>query len=261
MQSANSNIKDYQAAPDLLKDRVILVTGAGQGLGRAIAIACANHGATVLLSGRQVAKLETVYDEIIAAGSPEPVIFSTDLATAQDKDYESIANSIGWQLKRLDGIVHSASLFYNLSPLSIQTSEQWLDLFRVNALAPFALTRACEPLLKRSPDASVILVGESHGQQPAAFWGGFAVSKAAMETYLKIQADEWQDQLNLRVNLLIPGPIHSPHRSRTHPGEFKETLAKPEELAPYFLYLLGMDGRNTRGAVIDCHKDSGVQDY
>lgn len=259
MQSAN--IKDYQAAPDLLKDRVILITGAGQGLGRAISLACAAHGATVILNGRQGAKLETVYDEIVQSGAPEPVIFPTDLGVAQDKDYEQIANSINWQLKRLDGIVHSASLFFNLSPLSIQTSEQWLNLFRVNTLAPFALTRACEPLLKRSPDASVVLVGESHGHKPAAFWGGFAVSKAAMEAYLKIQTEEWEDQANLRINMVIPGPIHSPQRSRTHPGEFKETLAKPEELAPYFLYLLGRDGQASRGQVVNCRKGSGEQDY
>lgn len=261
MSSVKPQINDYQAAPDLLKDRVILVTGAGQGLGRAIGLACASRGATVILSGRQVAKLETVYDEIIAAGGPEPVIFSTDLATAQDKDYEALASSIGWQLKRLDGIVHSASLFFNLSPLSIQTSEQWLDLFRVNALAPFALTRACEPLLKRSPDASVVLVGESHGHKPAAFWGGFAVSKAAMQTYLKIQAEEWEGQENMRINMVIPGPIHSPQRARTHPGELKEELTKPEELAPYFLYLLGQDSRAIRGQVIKCRQGPGEQGY
>ena len=261
MQSAKTNIKDYRAAPDLLKGRVILITGAGQGLGRAMSLACAAHGATVILSGRQVAKLEAVYDEIIAAGGPEPVIFSTDLATAQDKDYETIANSIGWQLKRLDGIVHSASLFFNLSPLSLQTTEQWLELFRVNALAPFALTRACEPLLKRSSDASVVLVGESHGHKPAAFWGGFAVSKAAMEAYLKIQAEEWEGQENLRINMVVPGPIHSPQRLRTHPGEFKEGLTKPEDLAPYFLYLLGADGRASRGQVVNCRMGSGEQDY
>jgi len=261
MQSGKIHIKDYQAAPDLLQERVILITGAGQGLGRAMSLACAAHGATVILSGRQVAKLEAVYDEIMAAGGPEPVIFSTDLASAQDKDYESIASAIGWQLKRLDGIVHSASLFYNLSPLAIQTSEQWLELFRVNALAPFALTRACEPLLKRSPDASVVLVGESHGHSPAAYWGGFAVSKAALEAYLKIQAQEWEDQANLRINLVIPGPIHSPQRARTHPGEFKENLTRPEDLAPYFLYLLGLDGRGSRGQIINCRRGSGEQDY
>jgi len=261
MSSAKIQLKDYQASPSLLKDRVILITGAGQGLGRAVSLTCAAHGATVILSGRQIAKLEKVYDEIMAAGGPEPVIFSTDLGTAQDKDYEALANSIGWQLKRLDGIVHSASLFFNLSPLSIQTSEQWLDLFRVNAMAPFALTRACEPLLKRSPDASVVLVGESHGDKPAAYWGGFAVSKAAMHTYLKIQAEEWESQSSLRINMVIPGPMHSPQRSRTHPGELKEALAKPEDLAPYFLYLLGPDGQSSRGQVIKCREGQGEQDY
>lgn len=245
-------MKDYQAAPDLLKDRVIMVTGAGQGLGRAMSLAFAAHGATVILLGRQVSKLEEVYDEIVAAGHPEPVIFAIDLSVAQDKDYDSVAQAIAWQLKRLDGIVHCAAFFYNTSPLNLQTSEQWLDLFKVNTLAPFALTRVCEPLLRQSPDASVILVGETHGHAPAAFWGGFAVSKAALEAYMKILADEWEGQPNLRANLVIPGPMHSPQRARSHPGETKDSLPKPEHLAPYFLYLLGPDGRGTNGRIVEC---------
>ncbi len=243
-------MKDYQAAPDLLKDRVILVTGAGQGLGRAVSLACAAHGATVILLGRQVGKLEAVYDEIVAAGHPQPAIFALDLASAGDKDYESLAQAIAWQLKRLDGIVHCAAFFYNSSPLALQTSEQWLDLFKVNALAPFALTRACEPLLRQSPDASVVLVGETHGHAPAAFWGGFAVSKAALEAYLKVLADEWAGQPNLRANLVIPGPVHTPQRARSHPGEVKADLPQAEDLAPWFLYLLGPDGRGSHGQII-----------
>lgn len=234
----------------LLQDRVILVTGAGQGLGRAAALAFAAQGATVILLGRTVAKLERVYDEIVRAGGPQPAILPAELSAAQDKDYDALADTIAQQLGRLDGILHCATAFAALSPLTLQTVEQWLTQFRVNTVAPFAITRACTPLLKRAVDASVILVGETHGHEPAAYWGGFAVSKAALEAYFRIQADEWSDCPNLRINLVIPGPIHSPLRARTHPAEDKTSLPQPEALCPLLIELMGPSGRETRGQVL-----------
>ncbi len=234
----------------LLQERVILVTGAGQGLGRAAALAFAAQGATVILLGRTVVKLERVYDEIQHAGGPQPAILPMDLAAAEDKDYELLADTIAQQLGRLDGILHCANAFASLSPLNQQTLEQWLIQFHVNAAAPFAINRACTPLLKRAPDASVILVGETHGHTPAAYWGGFAVSKAALEAYFRIQADEWADIPNLRINLVIPGPIHSPLRARTHPAEDKTKLPPPDALCPLLLQLMSTEGRDTRGRIL-----------
>ncbi len=233
-----------------LNERIILVTGAGQGLGRAAAKAFAAQGATVVLLGRTVAKLEAVYDEIVRAGGPQPAILPADLAAAQDKDFETLAYTLASQLGGLDGILHCANAFASLSPLSLQTVEQWMIQFRVNTVAPFAINRACMPLLQRSADASVILVGETHGHTPAAYWGGFAVSKAALEAYFRIQADEWSDLPNLRINLVIPGPIRSPLRARTHPAEDKGALPEPEALCPLLLQLMGPEGRDTRGQTL-----------
>jgi NAD(P)-dependent dehydrogenase (short-subunit alcohol dehydrogenase family) len=218
-------------ASQTLKDRVILVTGAGQGLGRATALACAAHGATVVLLGRTTRKLEQVYDEIVAAGHPMPAIFPMDLEKATDHDFDTLAQTIGYQLRRLDGIVHCAAEFDSPSPLGQQTAETWQRLFKVNAAAPFAINRSCLSLLAAAPEAAVVLVGESHGHVPAPYWGGFAVSKAALEAYFRIQASEWADWPNLRLNLVIPGPIHSPQRAKSHPGEDKSTLPGVERLA------------------------------
>lgn len=237
--------------PTPLQDRVILVTGAGQGLGRASALACAKRGATVVLLGRTTAKLERVYDDIVGAGGPQPAIFPMDIEKATDHDFDTLAQTLGYQMRRLDGIVHCASEFETPCPLSQQTAEQWQRLYKVNVIAPFAINRACLPLLTASPDASVILIGESHGHAPAAYWGGFAVSKAALEAYLRIQSEEWSGLPNLRVNLVLPGPINSPQRARSHPGEDKSTLPTPADVAGSLADLMGPDARDRRGELIE----------
>ncbi len=246
------DFKNYRAPKDLLKNRVILITGAGQGIGRAAALTYAAHGATIILHGRNVKKLERVYDEIEALGGAQPAIFPLDLEKAGDNDFAAFAEAIGTQLGRLDGMLHNAAFLSRLSPLETQTLEQWLVLLRVNLVAPFALTRACLPLLKASVDASVIMTSDTHGHDPAAYWGGFAVAKAGVEVLVKIQAQEWEILQNLRINAVIPGPVHCPQRTRTHPGEVKQSLRQPEDLMPTYLYLIGPDSKAVSGQTVFC---------
>ena len=243
-------LTNYHPSPDLLKDRVILVTGAGQGLGRAAALAYAAHGATVVLHGRKVSKLAKLYDDIIARDLSEPIIFPLDLASAGDADYAAMAHAITQQLGRLDGILHNAAMLTPLTLLANQTLEQWAELLRVNLVAPFALTRACLPLLRRAPEASIVLTSETHGHTPAAYWGGFAVAKAGLEALTRIWAQELEIHPNIRINALVPGPVASPQRAATHPGEVKDSMRKPADLAPYYLYLMGSDSAGISGEIV-----------
>jgi NAD(P)-dependent dehydrogenase (short-subunit alcohol dehydrogenase family) len=243
--------KQYRPRPDLLAGRVILVTGAGRGLGRTAALHCASHGATVILHGRDVPRLEAVYDEIEAAGGPQPVILPLDLANARDRDFENMALAIESQLGHLDGIVHNAVHFEHLAPLEQQRLDEWLASLRVNLVAPFALTRACTYLLKASPDAAVIVTADTHALRPAAYWAPLAVAKSGLVAFARIQAQEWDSQAHLRINVVVPGALDVPQRRKTHPGEARESRAAPDTVMPAYLYLLGPDSRGVTGEVVE----------
>jgi NAD(P)-dependent dehydrogenase (short-subunit alcohol dehydrogenase family) len=243
---------NYTPRTDLLKDRVILVTGAAQGLGHAAAIAFAQHGATVILHGRSVPKLEAAYDAIEALGAPQPAIMPLDFAKTTQAELDSFAQSIRSTLKRLDGIFHAAAHFSPLMPLALQDLDAWRKHTDVNLAVPAALTKACMPLLKQSPDAPVVFLTETHAIRPNAYWGAFAATKSALMTAATI----WQAEIlageTPRFRVCLPGPVASPSRSKSHPGEVASTLPSAESLSPHFLYLMGSDSRSDSGLLYRC---------
>jgi len=234
-----------------LRDRVVLVTGATGGLGRPIALACAAAGATVVLHAHVVRRLEEVYDAIVDAGHPEPTILPLDLAKAGADHFSNVASALNAQLHRLDAIVHTAVMLGALSPIEHQSFESWLALLRVNVAAPMGLTRALMPLLTQAPDASVVFTLDSRGEAPRAYWGGYAVTKAAIGALARELADEWENRPNLRVNAVVPGPIRSPLRRQTHPGEDPTKLPLPDQLVPLYLSLIGAQAKSDSGILVD----------
>jgi NAD(P)-dependent dehydrogenase (short-subunit alcohol dehydrogenase family) len=231
--------------------RVVLVTGAAGGIGRPVSLACARAGATVVLHGRVVRKLETLYDEIVAAGLPEPVILPLDLARAEAADFANVGSALEAQFGRLDALVHTAAMLGSLGPLEHQSFEMWVALLRVNVAAPMGLTRIVMPLLARAPDAAVIFTLDSRGQEPRAYWGGYAVTKAGVAALARELADEWEHRANLRVNAIVPGPIRSPLRGQTHPGEDATRLPTPDLLAPLYAHLVAGQRKDESDALID----------
>jgi NAD(P)-dependent dehydrogenase (short-subunit alcohol dehydrogenase family) len=247
-----TNPTTYTAPTGLLRERVILVTGASRGIGYAAALAFAAHGATVVLLGRDTTALEQAYDAIETAGGPEPAAIPFDLSSAGTRQFDELAHAIESKLGRLDGILHNASHFEKLSPLEQQSIDEWTRTLRVNVVAAAALDQACARLLKSSPDASVVFTSETHGHAPAAYWGSYGVSKAALEALMRTQAAEWSGHPNLRANAIVPGPVDSPLRSRTHPGALASTLRDPAALMPAYLYLMGPDSRGVTGTIVEC---------
>ena len=237
---------DYKPADDLLDDRIILVTGAGVGIGRAAARAFAAHGATVVLLGRTVPKLERVYDEIEAAGGPEPAIYPMHLEGASPHDYEELAHVIDMNFDRLDGILHNAANLPYLSRIKDYEADDWMKVVQVNLNAPFLLTQACLPLLSRSEDASVLFTTDVVGRVGKAFWGAYAASKFAIEGFSQVLAAELENSA-VRVNCVDPGPTLTALRKRAFPGEENTQLKPPETPMPLYLWAMGPDSRGTTG--------------
>ncbi len=240
---------DYKPAPDLLAQRVILITGAGDGLGKAAALACAAHGATLVLLGRTVPKLEAVYDRIVAAGHADPAIYPMDLLGASPDDHEELAERVAAEFGRLDGLLHNAAQLGTLTPIDYYDPRLWLETIQINLNAAFFLTRACLPLMKKSPDASIVFTSAAVGRQGRAYWGAYGVSKFGIEGMTQILAQELDAFPSMRVNSLDPGPARTRLRAAAYPGEDPQTLPQPKTLMATYLFLLGPDSRGINGHV------------
>lgn len=239
--------QDYSPSPTLLHDKVILVTGAGDGIGRTAAKTFAAHGATVVLLGRTMAKLETVYDEIEAAGHPQPAIYPLNLEGAVEKDYIDMCNALDEAFGQIDGLLHNAAELGERTPITNYSIGSWMRTMQVNVNAPFMLTKALLPLLDKASKGSIVFTGSGVGLQGRAFWGGYAASKAAAENLMQTLADELQETTQIRVNSFNPGATRTRMRAAAYPAENPGSVKTAEEIMPAYLYLLGDDSVGVSG--------------
>ena len=239
--------QDLDTPGDALVDRVILVTGAGSGLGMTAAHAFAAHGATVVLLGRRVRSLETVYDEIVAAGHPQPAIFPMDLATATADDCAALVAGIAASLGSLYGVVHSAALLGTLAPAEHCEPDEWQQVLQVNLSAAFLLSRACLPLLRAQPDARLLFTSAGVARRGRAYWGAYAVSKAGVDALMEVLADEEEVAGAVRVASIDPGPVRTRIHMAAYPGIPRAQLPSPESLMPAYLHFMSDAGRELHG--------------
>lgn len=248
MNSIEKLLENYYPNDNCLEDTIVAVTGAGDGIGKVIAKAYAQYGATVILLGRTVAKLEATYDEIEEAGYKQPAIFVIDFETATETEYQQLADAIDESFGRLDGLLHNAALLGERTSIANYSVKSWQQLMAVNVNAPFMLTKKCLPLLQESSQASIIFTGSSVGLKGRAYWGAYALSKAAIENLVQTLADELKDTSKIAVNSINPGATRTQMRAEAFPAEDPQTVKPAESLTTLYLYL--MDSDNTKGNTI-----------
>lgn len=236
---------------DSLQGRTIMVTGAGDGIGKAAALTYARSGATVILLGRTQQKLEAVYDSIASEKLPEAVIHPLDLAIAGVDDYDILGRSISEQFPALDGLLHNASELGALGPIQYFAPESWMKLMQININAVFLLTRTLLPALQQSDDARILFTSSSVGRKGRAYWGAYAVSKFATEGLMQVLADELSDTTSIRVNSINPGATRTEMRRSAYPAENPMSLPTAESLMPAYLYLMQAASHHLHGQAID----------
>ena len=232
-----------------LLNKTILVTGAGDGIGKQAALTYAAHGAEVILLGRTVKKLEQVYDEILKNGGPEPAIVPLDMSGATANHYRDMATTIDNQFKKLDGLLHNASLLGTLQPLVDISEEEFDQVMMVNVKSQFLMTKALIPVLKKAESASVIFTSSSVGQKGRAFWGTYSISKFATEGMMQVLADEYENS-NLRFNCINPGATRTAMRTKAYPAENSDKLKTPLDIMPLYIELMSDDSLSTKGQTL-----------
>jgi len=231
-------LADYSADPAALKDKTILVTGAGDGLGKSIASALAKYGATIILLSKTVKKLEAVYDGIEQVGGPQPAIFPMDLEKAEESDYQQLAVAIHDNFGQLDGLILNAVTIGQHSPIVNTDLEQWSRSLQINLTANFLLLKHCSGVLNKAAKASVIYVSDAVARHGKAYWGTYSTSKAASLNLIQTLADEWESNTNIQLNSIDPGPLQTGLRRQAFPGEDPRSNPEPDSATKPFLYFM-----------------------
>lgn len=247
----HDDIRSFVPSSNCLDGKTILVTGAGDGIGRVAALTYARYGATVLLLGRTSSKLEYVYDEIESLGGKQPAMLPMNLEGATYAEMQQLEGLINKEVGQLDGILHNAGVLGQLTPLEMYDVDTFAQVMKVNFTATFMLTQALLPLLKDADHGSVVFTSSTVGTHPRAFWGAYALSKQAVEGMSDIFTQETQNTTNLRFNCINPGGTRTNMRAHAYPGENPMSLKTPEDIMAGYVCLMSDESIGVRGQVIE----------
>lgn len=232
-----------------LNNKVILITGASDGIGKATAIECAKHGATVIIHGKTLPKLELLYDEITQAGYTEPVIYPLDFEKMTPEDCDTLNQTVSKEFGQLDALFNNAGWLGASSPVQQYDLKLWYRVLQINLNATMMLTQACLPLLNHDNDSSIVFTLDNKN---TAYWGAYGVAKSGLESFMQILADE-VEETNVNVCGLNPGAVRTNFRTRAFPAENPSALTKPEEVAKVACLLLNnktVQGQSTHGKTL-----------
>lgn len=231
-----------------LKNRVILVTGGGYGIGREAALTYAREGATVLLLGRTEEALNDTYDMIEAEGLPQAAVLPFNLEKTDEDLYTELAELITEHFGHLDGILLNAGVLGQRTMLDNYHWDTWQKVMQVNVNAQFLLVKHLLPLLNAAPaDASVIFTTSSVGREGRAFWGAYSVSKFATEGLMQVLAQELENTSKIRVNCINPGATRTSMRAAAYPAENPITVVEAKDIMPLYLHLMSPASIGTHG--------------
>ena len=234
-------------APRALDQRVVLVSGAHGGLGSAAAVACARAGATVVLLGRKLPKLNRVYDAVAQAGA-EPLLYPLDLEGASPDDYAELADRLRAELGHLDGVLHCAVEFKGLTPLEHTDPAAFARVMHVNLTAPWWLSQACLPLLRQAQDAALVFALDDLERVGQPYWGAYGIAQHGLAAMVDMLHAELASS-SVRVSALQPGPMRTGLRSRAYADDNDLQAREAADYADACVTLLSSAGAAHRGQV------------
>lgn len=228
----------YVPDPSTFNNLVIMVTGAADGIGRALTIALAEQGTTVLMLDKKARHLEKLYDQITERGWQEPVILPVDLMDLNAESATTLAQAVANDFGSLNALVHVAGELGSPSPLDQYDLEYWQQVMQTNLQSPYLLTRALLPLLKLESDTQIIFSSAQVGRNPKAYGGAYSIAYAGLEAQMKIWSQELENVSNIKVNSIDPGAVRTVMRRRSHPGENQDSLRTPQQTSRGYLKLI-----------------------
>ncbi|MBS0290071.1 MAG: YciK family oxidoreductase [Proteobacteria bacterium] len=246
----NVTLTNVTVSPNCLAEKVILITGASDGIGRALALAAAKHGANLIILGKSLKKLESLYDDIVAANAPEPAIHPLNLQLIEQTQADELAQCIYNMFGRLDAIVHNAGISGQITPLEHLEPKKWQEVIHLNLTVPYLLTHSLLPLLRNSQQASILFTSADEARQAKAYWSAYSASKFGIMGLAQSLHEELHDNTDIRVNCINPKAVRTNLRIKAYPGIDPLTYATPEEIVPYYLYLLSQQATHLRGKCI-----------
>ena len=243
---------NFKPQENCLKDKIILITGTGDGIGATAAKTFAKYGATIILLSKTEKKIVAINDEIIDAGYPQPAIIPLNLEEATAENYAGLAHSIETNFGHLDGLIHNAAMFEGLSPITQFDNTLWNRIVQVNLHAPFLLSQAMIPLLNKSQSSSMVFTSSGVAHQGRAYWNAYGVTKAAGDNLMEMLADELELNTPIRVNSIDPGRVRTRMRALAFPGEDPMTVPAPEDIMDNYIYLMSDESKEINGKIISC---------